>query len=154
MSDATDNPFASSDAAVGVGGGELMPLYSEASCMATTFFGTPVLAAPLLMINASRTGQSPFAIGGLAIAIFVGAVIIGMVPLPIPGVVFTVAQVMLVKQLHQSWFQLHVMEREEAGVAPAPWLHAAGLCLVGFTAGMLFVGLLIWAVGLEGLADL
>jgi hypothetical protein len=77
-----------------------------------------------------------------------------MVPLPLPNIVFTIMQIMLIRQLYLSWFGVAVAMHKEDGIEPAPWMHAALICLGGFTLQMAFVGLLVWAVGLEGLADL
>ncbi len=133
----------------------MLPLYSEAACMVTTFFGSPVLATPLMMINASRTGQNPFVIAGLAFAVLVGSMLVAAVlPDGIPSLAYTIAQIMAVRQLHRTYFETAVLRRQEEGIEAAPWLHAALLSLIGFTASMLFVGLLVWAVGLQGLADL
>jgi hypothetical protein len=68
--------------------------------------------------------------------------------------VFTVAQLMAVRQIHRSYFETAVLLRQQEGVPFAPWLHAALLCLIGFTASMMLVGMLVWLFGLEGLADL
>lgn len=156
MSDAHDNPFATSAAAARpASDGEMLPLYSETVCMVTTFFGSSVLATPLMMINAHRTGQNPFVVGGLTVAVLVGAMLVGAVlPDGIPSVAYTIAQLMVVRQIHRTYFETAVSLRQQEGIEFAPWLHAALLSLIGFTVSMLFVGLLVWAVGLQGLADL
>lgn len=151
MSDAVDNPFAPSTAAAST---ELQPLFSETACMVTTFFGTPVFAAPLLVANASRTQQSAAGVALQAVGAFVAVLLLGVVDLPVPNVAYTILQVLAVRHIHRTWFSSHIQDRDAQGVPPASWLPAALLCLLGFTASMLFVGLLIGLFGLEGLADL
>ena len=121
--------------------------------MAATFFATPLGAAPLLMINASRTGKNPLGVGGLALGLFGVVVGVGMLPVPIPSIVFTLVQVMGIRQLHHAYFETDVRLRAEDGIGPAPWWHALVICLVGLTLQIGFVALIVSTIGLDAFLE-
>jgi hypothetical protein len=130
------------------------PLYSKRACAVTAFFVTPLGAAVLLAINAQRTGRSVWGVVGQAVAVAGVVVAAGMIPVRIPAVVFTVAQVLAVRAIHEQWFTEDVAAREAQGLGPAPWWHAAAISVVGLIVQLLVLTAFIWAFGFRELARL
>ena len=153
MPDELDTPTAPAPPPAVPTGSATRPLYSEASCLLTTFFATPIGAAPLLMANASRTGQSPLAVGGLALLLTLGVAAIATTTL-FSGqrFAFAMVQLGLVRWWYQRRFTTAASARQQEGLAPAPWLHAVLLSLIGFTAQMILAGLRLQAAGLDVLS--